>query len=380
MAATLNRAKNGPRRFPPYEAQTRAPRPRSCYGPRLVKGHSTSDAARLAAVFTGVLLLASVPVALAADAGDLRSQAAGLRGDSGSLDARVRAATLQLYSLDAELGRARAELAGLEAERAALAGEQASARAQLAIAKRAVSASQTELSALVRALYQRPGNDPLAVLLGASSLEEALSALDGISRAAGRNNRIVEQAREARTRLATLGTRLAERGRELERLAAAAESRAAALAASKSERQGFLAGLRRQQGLNAARIASIESRVRDAEVRTAALAAAAPAPALAPVELAAPLVVDSGPRTLTVSATGYTIRGRTATGMPTAPGVVAVDPAVIPLGTKLTIPGYGVGIAADTGGAVQGNVIDVWFPTAAQALQWGRRTVTITIH
>ena len=92
------------------------------------------------------------------------------------------------------------------------------------------------------------------------------------------------------------------------------------------------------------------------------------------------MVTPSGERTLTVSATGYTIRGRTSTGIPTAPGVVAVDPAVIPLGTRLTIPGYGIGIAADTGGAVHGNTIDVWFATGAQARQWGRRTVTVTIH
>ena len=61
------------------------------------------------------------------------------------------------------------------------------------------------------------------------------------------------------------------------------------------------------------------------------------------------------------------------------PGVVAVDPSVIPLGTRMAIPGYGLGIAADTGGAVVGSTIDVWFPTTAQALAWGRRTVTITV-
>jgi 3D (Asp-Asp-Asp) domain-containing protein len=91
-------------------------------------------------------------------------------------------------------------------------------------------------------------------------------------------------------------------------------------------------------------------------------------------------IAAAGARTITVSATGYSLSGRTATGMPTAPGVVAVDPSVIPLGTRLTIPGYGVGIAADTGGAVHGNVIDLWFPTTQQALAWGRRTVTITIR
>jgi len=42
--------------------------------------------------------------------------------------------------------------------------------------------------------------------------------------------------------------------------------------------------------------------------------------------------------------------------------------------------GYGEGVAADTGGAVRGPTIDLWFPTLAQALAWGRRTVTITLH
>jgi 3D (Asp-Asp-Asp) domain-containing protein len=44
------------------------------------------------------------------------------------------------------------------------------------------------------------------------------------------------------------------------------------------------------------------------------------------------------------------------------------------------IPGYGEGVAADTGSAVQGMTIDQWFPTLADALAWGRRTVTITLH
>ena len=81
-----------------------------------------------------------------------------------------------------------------------------------------------------------------------------------------------------------------------------------------------------------------------------------------------------------MTATAYTLAGHTATGAPVGYGVVAVDPSVIPLGTRMTIPGYGEGVAADTGGAIQGAVIDLWFPTAAEAANWGRRTVTITLH
>ena len=61
-------------------------------------------------------------------------------------------------------------------------------------------------------------------------------------------------------------------------------------------------------------------------------------------------------------------------------GVIAVDPSFIPLGTRMFVPGYGEGVAADTGSAVKGAIIDLWFPTCAQALQWGWRTVTITLH
>lgn len=69
----------------------------------------------------------------------------------------------------------------------------------------------------------------------------------------------------------------------------------------------------------------------------------------------------------------------TATGARARKGIIAVDPRVIPLGTKIYVPGYGYGIAADTGGAIKGNRIDVCFNTRQEAVNWGRRTVTITV-
>lgn len=83
---------------------------------------------------------------------------------------------------------------------------------------------------------------------------------------------------------------------------------------------------------------------------------------------------------LKVDAVAYSLPGSTALGIPVRKGVVAVDPKLIPLGTKLHIPGYGPGIAADVGHAIKGRIIDLWFPTTAQARKWGRRSVTITIY
>ena len=90
--------------------------------------------------------------------------------------------------------------------------------------------------------------------------------------------------------------------------------------------------------------------------------------------------------TLTVEATAYSyaeagLSSYTADGsnLVNDPMVIAVDPRVIPLGTMVEIPGYGVFRAADTGGAIVGNKIDVHFPTVAQTYNFGRRTITIRI-
>ena len=97
--------------------------------------------------------------------------------------------------------------------------------------------------------------------------------------------------------------------------------------------------------------------------------------------------VSSG-KTLTMSATAYTAyctgcSGITANGtdLRANPGakVIAVDPKVIPLGTRVWVEGYGEAIAADTGGAIKGNKIDIFIPSQEGAINWGRKTVTVKI-
>ena len=85
---------------------------------------------------------------------------------------------------------------------------------------------------------------------------------------------------------------------------------------------------------------------------------------------------------LEMVATAYTAEcigcsGFTASGFRAGHGIVAVDPRIIPLGTKLYIPGYGFAIAGDTGGAIVGNRIDLGFDSLADALDFGRRPVKV---
>src|SRR5207248_3620591 len=93
-----------------------------------------------------------------------------------------------------------------------------------------------------------------------------------------------------------------------------------------------------------------------------------------------PQPAPKGGQRMTVDATCYILKGTTASGLPVGPGIVAVDPTVIPLGTRMYIPGYGNGIAADVGGGIKGKTIDLWYSTYAQCAKWGLRTVTITVH
>ena len=71
--------------------------------------------------------------------------------------------------------------------------------------------------------------------------------------------------------------------------------------------------------------------------------------------------------------------GQTATGRKPQVGVVAVDPKIIPLETKLYIEGYGEAIAGDVGGAIKGNRIDVFLPDSKSCYEWGRRQVRVRV-
>lgn len=97
---------------------------------------------------------------------------------------------------------------------------------------------------------------------------------------------------------------------------------------------------------------------------------------------------DNVLKEFTVNASAYTAScngcsGITSTGInlkrnPDAK-VIAVDPTVIPLGTKVYVEGYGYAIAGDIGGSIKGNKIDLFFPTKAEAYKWGRKSVKIKI-
>ena len=107
-------------------------------------------------------------------------------------------------------------------------------------------------------------------------------------------------------------------------------------------------------------------------------------------ELNAPSIPTTGTtvgeaiKTLSMESTAYYGHGITASGLkpvrnPDGISTIAVDPNVIPLGSKVYVSGYGLAIAADTGGAIKGNIIDVYLNSYEECMSWGRIQVTVQI-
>jgi 3D (Asp-Asp-Asp) domain-containing protein/peptidoglycan hydrolase CwlO-like protein len=308
-----------------------------------------------------------------------RPERAGeLRALNAALAAQSRSALLELYGLEERLQQARERAAAVRAELDRLEAQRERVRVRLSVAESSLRAADRLLGIRLRALYENGQTDPLAVLLGAESLDAAVTSLESLRSAAEHDREVLAQVREARRDLRAASRELKARTRAVRVAEAEAAATVSALASRQAERRRYLAHLDAERGLNSREISRLEAAAETALRRTVAVAP--PAPVSVAPETTAPVGSGTGERPLTVEASGYSLQGTTSTGIPVGWGVVAVDPSVIPLGTRISIPGYGEGVAADTGVAVQGARIDIWFPTAQQALAWGRRTVTVVLR
>lgn len=146
-----------------------------------------------------------------------------------------------------------------------------------------------------------------------------------------------------------------------------------------------------------AELAKKEAAVRKEQKRVAAenakkkkvITASAAAPAVKTAAVTpSRSAASKGNKSIVVSATAYTAycagcSGVTRTGIDLRanPGlkVIAVDPNVIPLGSKVHVEGYGYAVAGDTGGAIKGHKVDLFMADKGNALQWGRKNVKVTI-
>jgi 3D (Asp-Asp-Asp) domain-containing protein len=312
-----------------------------------------------------VLALTAASAALASP-GSSSSQ--GPKVSVQQFDTKTHQALLGLYALDSQVQAWRARVATLAAAATELRHQRATLHMQLGIAKTSLKVAQRQLETNIRVLYEQGNVDPVAVIFGSASLSKGLRKIDDLKRIADESRKVVAATRAARTRLIQTRLQLAAKARRLAQSLAAARQAERRVEGAAAARAAYVASLRAQERLQASQVQSVVATAQAVQQKSQTLQ-----PSTAP-----PPPTSSGGRQLTVSATCYDLPGKTATGMPVGPGVVAVDPSVIPLGSRMSIPGYGNGVAADTGSGIQGATIDLWM-APSQCAAWGRRTVTITV-
>ena len=209
-----------------------------------------------------------------------------------------------------------------------------------------------------------------------TALAEELNSLKGIL---SDNQTVLSQVK---TEYADEAARLAA-----EEAQAKADAEAVAVAAKAAEEQQLAessSAVAVAESASSAASSSVQAPV--SQITDSSFAAVVTAPV---VTVTAPTVTETPAaqgKTLVVSATAYSrheagLSNFTATGIDLSvnPMVIAVDPSVIPLGSLVNVPGYGIAIAGDTGGAIVGNKIDLHMENLNAALAFGRQTLTITI-
>ncbi len=303
-------------------------------------------------------------------------------------------AVVDLLVMDRRLQSSQAGLARAQTRLERTADELDHRTAEAARTKKDLEKTQRRLNQRVRESYVRGPFGWLDFLGQSRSLGALLNRADLLGRVLGQEARLTSEVKQARTRAETARMRLSSLAQDqhaaVARLraqrdglrraeadqAALTERLGSRLAAARSSRPGG----RGEDGRDQPAGAGVEHR------RCRPVPRGDPPPA-SPRTTQPPAAARNGKpsggattgRTLRVKCTAYAQRGLTATGVPTGPGIVAVDPRLIPLGTRVSVPGWGEGIAADTGGDIKGAWIDVWLPSQALALDWGIKYVTITI-
>ncbi|EEK85600.1 3D domain protein [Bacillus cereus ATCC 4342] len=200
------------------------------------------------------------------------------------------------------------------------------------------------------------------------------------------------KAREAAEAQAAAKAQEAAKAREAAKAQEAAEAQAAAKAQEAAKARE---AAKAQEAAEAREAAKAQEAAEAQEAAKAREAAKAQKPATQqPVAKETETSAPSSSRELRVVATAYTADplengykagdqvksalGHNLTANPNMK-LIAVDPSVIPLGSKVWVEGYGVAIAGDTGGAIKGNKIDVLMPDKGTSSNWGRKTVTVKV-
>lgn len=282
-------------------------------------------------------------------------------------DALVR----EVVGIDEEINSLSGRLANLEEKSLALKDSIGSVEAEVSGKKKRLSDKRKALSVRVRGIYVNGRANNIDMLLASSDLSDFLQRADFLKKVTSQDAKLIKSVKAESLELEGSLAELKRRGREVGSLYSELKSKRARLTESRSEKRKLLAAAGESSEEVQQQSRQVESKMEEIN-----------RPAQAPVP--SPKPARHSGRFMTMVATGYSpqepgLDDHTASGMKATHGVVAVDPSVIPLGTRLNVEGYGYAIAGDTGSAIKGNRIDLCFDTLEEVNSYGWRHITVEI-
>lgn len=213
-----------------------------------------------------------------------------------------------------------------------------------------------------RAMYINGTGSYLQAVLTADNLSDFVSRVDLVTKVVGYDNKVVAKLKEQRQAIENQKEALNNENNKLQALKTSNEVTLSKLSKDIKEQKSLL------------------SKTTEKEKQLVAMDRASNSGSLSRGMSSS----TSYSQVLSLQATAYSGDTFTASGTPTKRDIngystIAVDPRVIPLGSRVYVEGYGYAIAEDTGGAIKGNIIDVFFYSESEAQSWGRRSVKVYI-
>ena len=335
---------------------------------------------RIGIAFAALLLAVSLVVAgspMAGPAGRALAQAAASK--PAATDTMVK----DVVTLDSEINACKSTISQLQSKSEALGARIQALGPQIAQNQSRLSAKRKALSARARSMYVNGRYNTLEMLVTSKGVNDFFERKDMLAQVAAKDAQLIGEVKTQAAQLQASMTELKQSKKEVDQAVAErvccpapkdqagaeATSRQQRLESARAEKSALIAKAGAQSSAVVAQSNTVESKISQINPPSSGQT-----------------IVTGRPtgNVMIMVASGYSpqepgLDDHTASGMKAQHGVVAVDPRVIPLGTRLNVEGYGNCIAGDTGSAIKGNRIDLCFDTLAECNAYGMRKVRVEI-
>ena len=308
---------------------------------------------RACALFLSLILAISIVIGLAPSRRGGSALAQQAPAASEGTDTMVK----DIVTLDSEINSLKSRLSELSGKSSALTERIESTSPKIEERRARLAAKRQALGARARSLYVNGRTSKLVMLVSSKGVTDYMNRSDMLQKVAERDAQLISDTKKESDTLKASLAQLKSDKQEIDRVSADLRSRQQRLENSRSKRASVLAAAGPKSQQVAAQSSKVEAKISQ-------------------INPQAPVNGRPTGKVMMMVATAYSpqepgLDESTASGMRATKGVVAVDPRVIPLGTRLNVQGYGNCIAGDTGSAIKGNRIDLCFDTLEEMNAYG---------